>query len=74
MNDTRAKLIYFLAKYGNDFFHKLPKYSTAKYKGECVKLIFWHPNDLTFTVRISVNGLESKPIEIDLFELDNFCL
>ena len=70
----KDKLIYFLSEYGLDFFHKLPKYSTAKYKGEYVKLIFWHSSDLTYTARFSINELESKPIEIDLFDLDDFCL
>lgn len=69
--DTRAKLIHFLSKYGNDFFHKLPKYKTAKYKGEFVSLVAYSPNFLDYLIQ---KQGEKEPVYVDVFELDEFCL
>lgn len=66
----REKLIYFLSKYGNDFFHKLPKYKTAKWRGEFVGLVKFNSNNLTFEIFTQ----EGKRQESDLFELDEFVL
>ena len=65
----KDKLIYFLAKYGNDFFHKLPKYKTAEYKGEIIGLSYFSPERLTF---LATKG--NLSFSVDLFDLDNFVL
>lgn len=67
--DTRAKLIHFLSKYGNDFFHKLPKYKTAKFKEDYVRLIKFCPENLDFLCEH-----KKDQVFIDLFSLDDFCL
>lgn len=75
----KEKLIYFLGKYGNDFFHKLPMYKTAKItsKGQniSVELKQFYFDSLSFRVRFP-DDIEpySPEKEIDLFELDEFCL
>jgi hypothetical protein len=69
----KDKLIYFLSKYGNDFFHKLPMYKTAKYKGKYIKLIRFIPEDLTFSCLNPHTKNDGFP-EISIFELDEFCL
>ena len=66
----KNKLIYFLAKYGNDFFHKLPKYKTATYKDGQYVSIF--KVDLK-TLRVLCNP-DARPEWVDLFDLDNFVL
>jgi hypothetical protein len=66
----KQKLILLLSQYGNDFFHKLPRYQTARYKGEFVKLLFFHPDELTYTVR----GATGKPFTVDVFDLESFVL
>lgn len=65
----KNKLIYFLGRYGNDFFHKLPKYKTAIYKDEWVQIF---EVDLK-TLRVLCNP-DAKPEWVDLFDLDNFVL
>ncbi len=74
----KEKLIHFLKTYGNDFFHKLPKYKTALYVGnfqvlqnKYVQLMEYNPNNLTFRVRGAFGELVET---VDLFELDEFCL
>lgn len=75
----KDKLIYFLSKYGNDFFHKLPMYKTANItsKGQniSVGLKQFYFDSLTFRVNFP-GDVEpySTEKEIDLFELDDFCL
>lgn len=66
----KKKLIHFLTKYGNDFFHKLPKYTTARYNGEFVKLGYFQPEFLTFLVTNQFNNT----FTVEIFELDEFCL
>lgn len=74
-NVMKEKLIYFLAKYGNDFFHKLPKYTIAKYKGEHVHLDRFEPKGLSFQIVIhKKDSWEEEILWVDLFELDDFCL
>jgi hypothetical protein len=67
----KFKLIQFLNKYGNDFFHKLPKYRTAKWDGrEYVKLGYFSPEHLSFVVTDTKNN----SFTVEIFELDDFCL
>lgn len=70
--NTKDKLIYFLKKYGNDFFHKLPSYKTAYHENECVGLIKFYPETLTFDItwKASVDGVKT----VNIFELDDFVL
>ena len=66
----KEKLIYFLSEYGLDFFHKLPKYKTAKLaNGDYVSLSHYDPKKLTFFC--CRDGFGSR---FDVFELDDFCL
>mgnify|MGYP000921629210 CR=1 FL=1 len=67
--DTQ-KLSYFLAKYGPDFFKKLPLYCTAKCAGRFVKLVRFNADKLTFDCS-DANG---QPFEVSLAALDNFVL
>lgn len=67
----KTKLIHLLAKYGNDFFHKLPKYRTARWNTvEFVRLGHFEPKTLTFLVTDTKNN----SFTADIFELDGFCL
>ena len=66
----KDKLIHLLGKYGNDFFHKLPKYKTAKYKDKFVS-ISYVTRKLTAWVTYSP---QEPSFEIDVFELDEFVL
>lgn len=68
--EMKNKLIYFLGRYGNDFFHKLPKYKTALWQGEIVGLSKFNKFDLTFIILLQTG--ERKLV--DLFELDDFVL
>jgi len=66
----KDKLIYFLKKYGNDFFHKLPKYRTAIHEGKYVSLVNYYPETLTFDIAWGENNEKT----VNIFELDNFVL
>ena len=71
MNEIRAKLIYFLDKYGLDFFHKLPKYKTASYKGKYVKLVAYSSDFMKYLIQ---RQGEKELIYVDVLKLDDFCL
>lgn len=64
------KLSYFLAKYGPDFFKKLPLYCTAKCAGRFVKLVRFNAEKLTFDCSDS----SGQPFEVALSALDDFVL
>ena len=77
----KTKLIHFLNTYGNDFFHKLPKYKTAKHKDDFVELINFYPDSLEFYCKLTKCDENGKRIygdylyiKFDLFDLDEFCL
>jgi len=67
----KQKLIYFLSQYGNDFFHKLPKYKTAKLGDKFVSLCAFDPETLQFRIP---DGKGFGFPTVDLFDLDEFCL
>lgn len=67
----RDKLIYFLNKYGSDFFVKLPNYKTARYKnGEVVKLLYFSLIFLDYEIEFQ----DGNVMFCDLFSLDDFVL
>lgn len=70
--NTKDKLIYFLKKYGKDFFHKLPNYKTAYHENECVGLVNYYPETLTFDITWETSPTGTKTVNI--FELDDFVL